>query len=69
MRKKMLLLALGLAATAASLTAPQAKALGGPSHLCSVCYLLANGSECCIYCRCNADGSMICPENACVPAI
>lgn len=65
----MLLLALVLAATAASLTAPRAQALGGgPSHLCPVCYLLVDG-ECCIYCRCYADGSMICPENACIPAI
>jgi hypothetical protein len=71
MRKKMLLLTLALAATAASLAAPRAQAIGGggPYHSCPMCTTLPNGAQCCISCLCNAAGvPMICAENACVPA-
>jgi hypothetical protein len=69
----MLLLALGLAATAASLTAPRAQAGligGGPYHACPRCTTNPDGSQCCINCQCSADGNVVlCPENACLPAI
>jgi hypothetical protein len=72
MRKKMLFLALALAATAVSLTAPRAQAFplgGGPYHSCPMCTTLPNGSQCCINCQCGADGTpVICADNACVPA-
>jgi hypothetical protein len=68
----MLFLALALAATAASLTAPRAQAGligGGPYHSCPRCTTLPNGAQCCISCLCNADGiPTACAENACVPA-
>ncbi len=74
MRKKMLLLALGLAATAASLTAPRAQAGllggGGPWHACPQCTTYPDGSQCCINCQCSADNRVtVCPDNACAPAI
>jgi hypothetical protein len=70
MRKKMLFLALALAATAVSLTAPRAQAFplggGGPWHSCPMCTTFPDGSQCCINCSCSSDGSiMLCPENAC----
>lgn len=70
MRKKMLLLALALAATA-SLTAPSAQAGpplggGGLDHTCPRCTTLSDGSQCCIYCQCNASETIFaCPANAC----
>jgi hypothetical protein len=69
MRKKMLLLALALAATA-SLTAPSAQAGflpgGGPYHSCPVCTTFSDGSQCCINCQCDASGTVFaCPANAC----
>jgi hypothetical protein len=70
MRKKMLLLALALAATAASLTAPRVLArpvLDGPFHSCPMCTTFPDGSQCCITCQCSGSVT-ICPENACVPA-
>ncbi len=73
MRKKMLLLALSLAAVAGSLTAPRAQAGllsgGGPYHACPICTTYADGSQCCITCQCSADGNtVICPQIGCAPA-
>ncbi|HEY0555012.1 MAG TPA: hypothetical protein VGG20_12150 [Thermoanaerobaculia bacterium] len=72
MRKKILLLTLALAATAASLTTPRAQAFpggGGPFHSCPMCTTFPDGSQCCITCQCGVNGTpVICPENACVPA-
>jgi hypothetical protein len=68
MRKKMLLLALVLAATA-SLTAPSAQAGplggGGPFHACSMCTTFSDGSQCCITCQCNDSGVTVCPAIGC----
>jgi len=69
MRKKMLFLALALAATA-SLTAPSAQAGflpgGGPYHSCQVCTTYSDGFQCCITCQCGDDGSpMACPAIGC----
>jgi len=72
MRKKLLLLALSLAATAASLTVPRAQASllgGGPYHSCPVCTTYPDGSQCCITCQCSANGNVVlCPDIACAPA-
>jgi hypothetical protein len=69
MRKKMLLLALALAATAVSLTAPKAQALpigGGPYHSCPMCTTFPDGAQCCIPCECGANGTpIICSDIAC----
>ena len=70
MRKKMLFLALALAATAASLTAPRAQAGliggGGPYHSCPMCTTYPDGSQCCIPCQCGANGTpVICSDIAC----
>jgi len=70
MRKNLLLLALGLAATAAALTAPRIQAfpLGGgpPYHDCPVCTTFEDGSQCCITCQCGADGTpVLCPAIGC----
>jgi hypothetical protein len=71
MRKKMLFLALALAATAATLAAPRAQALppfGGPYHSCPMCTTFPDGSQCCITCLCSDNGSVtLCPDIACVP--
>jgi hypothetical protein len=69
MRKKMLFLALALAATA-SLTAPSAQAGflpgGGPYHSCPVCTTYSDGSQCCITCQCGVDGTPVtCPMIGC----
>ena len=66
----MLLLTLGLAATAASLNVPGAQAGliggGGPFHACPQCTTSPDGSQCCIQCECGVNGTpMICPENGC----
>jgi membrane protease subunit (stomatin/prohibitin family) len=67
MRKKMLLLALSLAAAAASLTAPSAVASG--THSCPRCTTYADGSQCCVSCICNSSGFPIaCTNNFCPPA-
>jgi hypothetical protein len=67
MRKKMLLLALALAATA-SLTAPSAQAgplPSGPYHSCQVCTTDANGTKCCQTCECSTNGTPVsCLANA-----
>jgi hypothetical protein len=69
MRKKMLFLALALAAVAGSL-AVQAEADG--SYACPICTTYADGSQCCIACVCTVHGRFVvqaCPDNACLPAI
>ncbi|HEY0510278.1 MAG TPA: hypothetical protein VGH73_00140 [Thermoanaerobaculia bacterium] len=67
MRKKMLLLALSLAAAAASLTTPSAVA--GGTHACPRCTTYADGSQCCVSCVCNSSGFPIaCTNNYCPPA-
>jgi hypothetical protein len=70
MRKKMLFLALALAAT--TLAAPRAQAGrlpgGGPYHSCPMCTTFPDGAQCCITCLCSDNGSVtICPDIACVP--
>lgn len=69
MRKKLLFLALALAATAASIAAPRAQASligGGPYHACQVCTIYADGSQCCITCQCGVSGTpVICPDIGC----
>jgi hypothetical protein len=72
MRKKMLLLALVLAATAASLTAPRAQAGligGGPFHACPQCTTFPDGTQCCIPCQCNDGGVMLCPDIGCAQVL
>jgi len=68
MRKKMLFLALALAATT-TLTAPSAQAGpplgGGPFHACQVCTTFSDGSQCCITCQCNDSGVTACPAIGC----
>jgi len=67
MRKKMLFLALTLAAMA-SLTTPRAQAGflgGGPFHACQVCTTFSDGSQCCITCQCNDSGATACPAIGC----
>jgi hypothetical protein len=67
MRKKMLFLALALAAAAGSLTASSAVASG--NHSCPFCVTYANGSQCCHSCICNSSGFPVaCTQNYCPPA-
>jgi hypothetical protein len=70
MRKKLLFLALALAATA-SVAAPRAQASligGGPYHSCPVCTTYPDGSQCCITCQCGVNGTpVICPDIGCAP--
>jgi hypothetical protein len=63
MRKKMLLLALSLAALAGSLTASQAVA--GGTQLCPRCTTYADGSTCCVSCTCNSSGPIACTDVYC----
>ncbi|HSS49898.1 MAG TPA: hypothetical protein VLX28_13255 [Thermoanaerobaculia bacterium] len=66
MRKKMMLLALSLAAVAASLTAPRAKA--GGTHACPICTTYADCSQCCVSCICDDAGNLIaCTNHICPP--
>jgi hypothetical protein len=66
MRKKMLLLALTLAAVAGSLTAP--RALAGGTHSCPICTTYPDGSQCCVSCICDSSGRRIaCTDNFCPP--
>jgi hypothetical protein len=70
MRKKLLLLTLSLATTAASLTTPRLQAGplggGGPYHDCPMCTTFSDGSQCCITCQCSADGRVTaCPAIGC----
>ncbi len=67
MRKKMLFLALALAATAGSLTTSRAVAAG--THGCSFCTTYPDGSQCCRSCVCGANGIPIaCTQVYCPPA-
>jgi hypothetical protein len=67
MRKKMLLLALTLAAAAASLTTP--RAVAGGNYSCPICTTYADGSQCCVSCICDASGRRIsCTDHYCPPA-
>ena len=66
MRKKILLLALTLAAVAFSLQAPPAEANGG--YACVQCTTLPSGAQCCITCWCEDVGRfqiMSCPAIGC----
>lgn len=66
MRKKMLLLALALAAVAASFQAPPAEADGG--YPCVQCTALPSGAQCCITCWCENVGRFqitSCPAIGC----
>jgi len=66
MRKKILFLALTLAAVAFSLQAPRAEAAGGYS--CPQCTTLPSGFQCCIPCWCEDVGRfqiMSCPAIGC----
>lgn len=60
MRKKVLLLALSLAAVAASLQAPRAEA-----GSCVQCTTLPSGAQCCVTCVCGPGGWMACPAIGC----
>ena len=65
MRKKMLFLALALAATA-GLTAPRTAAAG--YYACPICTTYADGSQCCVSCICNGLGQTVaCTNNYCPP--
>lgn len=65
MRKKMMFLALALAATAASLTAPRAFA---GTYACPICTTYADGSQCCVSCFCNGTGQIVaCTDHYCPP--
>jgi hypothetical protein len=65
MRKKMLFLALALAAAAASFT-PRAEAVG--NHACPQCVTYSDGSQCCVSCLCNSHNVAIwCTDNYCPP--
>lgn len=67
MRKKMLFLALALAATAASLVAPGAVS-GSTTHACPRCTTYPDGSQCCVSCICDASGRILaCTNNFCPP--
>jgi hypothetical protein len=66
MRKKMLLLALALAATA-SLTTPLTAATT-TYHGCPICTTYADGSQCCVSCICDNTGRMVaCTDHYCPP--
>ena len=65
MRKKMLFLALALAATA-SLTTPLTAA---PTyHSCPICTTYSNGSQCCVSCICDSKNHIVaCTDHYCPP--
>jgi hypothetical protein len=65
MRKKMMFLALALAATAASLTAPRAFA---GTYSCPICTTYSDGSQCCVSCFCDGTGRIVaCTDHYCPP--
>jgi hypothetical protein len=66
MRKKMLFLALALAAVTSSLTTVRAQA--GGTHACPICTIYADGSQCCVSCICIGDRVIACAQNYCPPA-
>lgn len=66
MRKKMLFLALAVAAVASSLSTSRAVAAG--THACPICTTYSDGSQCCVSCVCNGSGVPIaCTNNYCPP--
>jgi hypothetical protein len=66
MRKKLLLLAFALVATAASF---QTSAVASGTHACPICTTYADGSKCCISCICNDQGGIVaCTDHFCPPA-
>ena len=66
MRKKMLFLALALAATA-SLTAPRTGA-ATTYYSCPICTTYSDGSQCCVSCICDASGRIVaCTDHYCPP--
>lgn len=65
MRKKMLLLTLALAATAASLTTSRAAAV---NHSCPQCTVYADCSRCCVSCQCDENNNIVsCTDHFCPP--
>jgi hypothetical protein len=67
MRKKMLLLALSLAALAGSLSVSRAAA--GGTHACPMCTTYSDGSQCCVSCVCDASNHVLaCTNHYCPPA-
>jgi len=67
MRKKMLFLALALAATA-SLTAPRT-GVATTYHSCPICTTYPDGSQCCVSCICDEKGHRVaCTDHYCPPA-
>ena len=66
MRKRMLFLALSLAALAGALAAPAAKA--GGTYSCPRCTYYADGSKCCVSCTCQNGIPIACTNNYCPPA-
>lgn len=65
MRKKMLFLAVALAATA-SLTTARSQATG--FHACPICTTYSDGSQCCVSCVCDDKGHVLgCTNNYCPP--
>ncbi len=64
MKKKMLFLALALAATA-SLATPLTAATT-TYHACPMCTTYSNGSQCCVSCVCDSKGHVVgCTDNFC----
>lgn len=67
MRKKMLFLAVALAAVAGSLSTARSQATGFVS--CPRCTTYPDGSQCCVSCTCDGSGRVIaCTNNYCPPA-
>jgi hypothetical protein len=66
MRKKMLFLALSLAAVAGVLSSSSVEATG--THYCPQCVTYSDGSQCCVSCACNSQNIPIwCTDNYCPP--
>jgi hypothetical protein len=66
MRKKMLLLALSMAALAGALAPPYAEAGGYTS--CPICTYYSDGSSCCVSCWCQNGFPVACTDHYCPPA-
>ena len=66
MRKKLLLLALSLAAVAGLVLTPGVQA--GGTHACPICTTYADCSTCCVSCICDSSGRIIaCTDHFCPP--
>jgi len=64
MRKKMLFLALALAAAASSMARVEASG----THACPICTTYSDGSQCCVGCLCDDKGHVLaCTNNFCPP--